>query len=229
MNKKMHVYVLLVALVFMLAGIVTAEPAKTTEETTTTTITAASADATTEAPLEDPIQLLQGISDNVLHALQQHKNKEDLNGVYALVNKYVLPYVDFNEMSVWIAGRTAWGKATEQNKEAFIDAFKVLVVRTYATALNSYTNEKVVFGKQKYDPNKQRIQITSTVVRGNNNDVHLVYRLIKKDNKWYMYDIIIEGVSILQGFQAQFSEEIRKSGLQTVTAQIQEHNRQKHA
>ncbi len=54
----------------------------------------------------------------------------------------------------------------------------------------------------------------------NKNNIRVDYRLIKQNNKWYVYDIIIEGVSILQGFQAQFSNEIRQKGLDAVTAQL---------
>ncbi len=228
MNKKINFYLLLVALVFMLAGIATAAPNKPSSDQTVTVITANT--AVDDGELTDPVKMLEDITGNVLHALQHHKGSNSLSSIYNLVNKFILPYVDFNEMSVWIAGRTVWGKASEQARNQFIDAFKVLLVRTYATALNTYTNEKVEFGPQHFDSNKQRIQITSTIVRsGNNNNVHLVYRLIKNDNKWFVYDIIIEGVSILQGFQAQFSDEIRQSGLQKVTAQIEEHNKQKNA
>ncbi len=79
--------------------------------------------------------------------------------------------------------------------------------------------------------NKERIQVSSTMIRQTTkkDTIRLDYRLIKKDNKWYVYDIIIEGVSILQGFQAQFSNLIRQKGLPTVITQIQEHNREKNA
>lgn len=212
MIKKLKLYVTLLAIGFMLTGLVSANP----------TVTAT-------AQPEDPIIMLREVSTNVLHALQQHKNPNDLKGIYSLVDKYIIPYVDFNEMSEWVAGRTIWNKATKNTRDEFINVFQVLVVRTYATALNSYTNEKVEFSKQKVDLNKTRIQISSTIVRHGKENIKLDYRLVKKDNKWYVYDIIIEGVSILQGFQAQFSDEIRQQGLQKVITQIQEHNKEKNA
>lgn len=188
--------------------------------------------ATGEAPQgpvtpDDPIAMLRQVSTNVLHELQQHPNI-DTSQLYSLVDKYILPYVDFNEMSEWVAGRKIWSKASDQERQAFMNAFQVLVVRTYATALKSYTNEHVEFGKQNLDLNKSRIQVTSTIVRQKKDNIRLDYRLVKRDNKWYVYDIIIEGVSILQGFQAQFSTQIKQQGLPKVTSEIVEHNRQKH-
>lgn len=176
----------------------------------------------------DPIQMLHGVTNNVLSALKKNKDSNDLKSIYSLVDKFIIPYVDFNEMSEWVSGRNAWSNASEQSRQEFVKAFKVLVVRTYATALNSYTNERVEFGQQKPDLNKNRIQISSTIVRQGKETIRLNYRLVKHDNKWYVYDVIIEGVSILQGFQAQFSDKIRQQGLQVVTKQIQEHNRLKN-
>ncbi len=233
-NRKMQFYALLVTLVFLMIGVVIAAPVEAPSAPTANS-TQLEATAATEAPKapkpEDPIKMLQSVTNNVLHALQGRSNPEDAKSLYSMVDKYVLPYVDFNEMSQWVAGRTAWNKASQQTRDQFMDAFKVLVVRTYATALNSYTNEKVEFGPQKLDLNKERIQVRSMIVRqsGKQGNVRLDYRLLKKDNKWYVYDIIIEGVSIIQGFQAQFSNDIRQKGLQQVTTQIQQHNREKNA
>lgn len=221
--KQLKYYALLCALVFLLVSAVIAAPA-----TDTTTTNSAKPNAVSEnnpAP-EDPVKMLRDVTNNVLHALQK-RNPSDLKDVYALVDNLVLPYCDFDEMSKWVAGRTVWGKASMQTKEEFMDQFKILVVRTYATALNSYTNEKIEFGKQKLDLNKDRIQVSSTVLRQNKENIRLDYRLIKHENKWYVYDIIIEGVSILQGFQAQFSSQIRQEGLDKVIAQIKQHNREK--
>jgi phospholipid transport system substrate-binding protein len=225
--RQFKLQVTFLAIGLLLAGTVSA---------TTPATDAVAAPAASDAPVvtavttpEDPLIMLREVSTNVLDALHHNKNPKDLKSIYALVDKYILPYVDFNEMSEWVAGRTIWNKASEQTRKEFINAFQVLVVRTYATALNSYTNEKVEFSKQHIDLNKTRIQVSSTIVRHGKENIKLDYRLVKKDNKWYVYDIIIEGVSILQGFQAQFSDEIRQQGLQKVIAQIQQHNKEKNA
>lgn len=183
--------------------------------------------ATANVP-QDPIKMLQDVTSNVLQALKQNKAPESNKEIYSVVDKFVIPYVDFNEMSEWVSGRNIWRTASDKTRQEFISAFKILTVRTYATALNSYTNEKVEFGKQNLDLSKARIQVSSTIVRTGKENIKLNYRLVKHNDKWFVYDVIIEGVSILQGFQAQFSDKIRQQGLQVVTEQIQEHNRQKN-
>ena len=99
-----------------------------------------------------------------------------------------------------------------------------MVVRTYATALNNYSNEIVEFPPQSIDTAKSRVQVSS-IIKRNKENISVKYRLIKHGNDWLVYDIIVEGVSILQGFQAQFSQEIRQKGLDKVIAQIKEHNK----
>lgn len=223
MNKKLRFYVLLTALIFMLVGVVLAAPTDTNAP-----VTSASSVAVKPEASVDPIKMLEGVTSNVLRSLEANKNKTDLKTIYSLVDQYVLPYVDFNEMSLWVAGRTVWSKAPEKTKIEFMNAFKILVVRTYATALNSYTNEKIEFNKQKIDVHKERIQVKSLIIREGKNkeNIHVDYRLIKRNGNWYVYDVIIEGVSILQGFQAQFSNTIRQQGLEKVTLQIVAHNKE---
>jgi len=214
---KFKVSAAIAAICVIFSGIVMAAPA----ETPTTTPTPAAATP------EDPIKMLKSVTDNVLKALKDNSAAIDAqpNKIYAVVDKYILPYVDFNEMSTWVAGRTAWGKASEKTRDNFVSEFQVLVIRTYATALKNYKNETVYFAPQKVDTTKDRIQISSTIVRTSKENINLNYRLVKRQNKWLVYDVIIEGVSILQGFQAQFTNEIRQKGLEPVIAQIKEHNK----
>lgn len=175
----------------------------------------------------DPILMLRSVTTDVMQALRANSTaiKSNKRKLYEVVDKYILPHVDFDEMAKWVAGKSAWAKASEETKREFVDAFKVLVVRTYATALLGYTDEQIDFGKQHIDTSRDRIQVSSRIVRSNKEDVRVDYRLIKHEDDWKVYDIIIEGVSILQGFQAQFSDKIRQEGLSKVSGQIQEHNR----
>lgn len=196
-----------------------------------TSETASATEAAAKPAPSDPVAMLREVTNQVLHALKANNASIKANNkkLYEVVDNYILPHVDFNEMAQWVAGKTAWSKASPATRQEFVEAFKVLVVRTYATALLSYTNETVDFANQKIDTTKDRIQISSRIVRPHKEDVRVDYRLIKHETEWQVYDIIIEGVSILQGFQAQFSDRIRQEGLQKVIVQIQEHNRKSNS
>ncbi len=179
---------------------------------------------------KDPIQFLHSITEQVLTQLKHHRdtgNHKIDKEIYKIVDNLILPNVDFDEMGKWIAGRTQWGKASDADRAEFIHELKKLLTKTYSSTLNNYTEEKIEFQNYNNDRNVKRVQIKSTVIRPNKDNLAVDYRLIAaEENSWKVYDVIIEGVSILQGFQAQFSDDIRMHGLKFVSAKIRNHNNQ---
>ena len=176
--------------------------------------------------VQDPVVLLEKITTSVLEALKVHDDKiQDNPGkMYEVVDHLVLPHIDFIEMSKWVAGRTAWGKSTEAARNSFVKEFKVLMINTYATALLNYTTEKFEYYPQKYNVARPRVQVSSKIIRQHKDNINLDYRLIRHGDSWKVYDVIIEGISILQGFQAQFTNDIKIKGLIEVTKRIRLHN-----
>jgi len=175
---------------------------------------------------KNPIDLLKNVSTSVMSELTKNKSTiaSDPSKLFDLIQRFIIPNVDFVEMGTWIAGRKAWSQASSAQKNEFIKQFKILVVKTYGSALVGYSDNKVVFPPQEYDPSKERIEIMSWVKRPSNDDVRVKYRLIKSGASWKVYDLEVEGVSILRGFMAQFSEEIKTRGLSVAIEQMKEHN-----
>jgi phospholipid transport system substrate-binding protein len=175
---------------------------------------------------QEPVPMLKGVTDAVLTQLRTHRSelKSHPNRIYNIAEHLIIPHVDFVEMGRWIAGRNAWNKASEAEQNAFIAAFKNLVVRTYATSLLQYTDQTVEFMPLKSGTDRERLQVTSYIKGGDRGPIKIDYRLIKHEDKWLVYDIIIEGVSLLKGYQAQFSQDVRQQGLSYVTRKIQGHN-----
>lgn len=179
------------------------------------------------AHAEEPIAMLTRVTDAVLAQLKTHRAELKANPgrIYSIAEKDIVPHVDFIEMGKWIVGRNAWGKASSSEQQDFIVAFKTLVVRTYATSLLGYTNQTVEFlpirGAQK-----DRIQVSSYIKSDGRSPVKIDYRLLKSGDSWKVYDIVIEGVSLLKSYQAQFSTDARQHGISHVTARIERHNAQ---
>jgi phospholipid transport system substrate-binding protein len=172
--------------------------------------------------------MLKGVTDAVLTQLRSHQSelKTHPDRIYGIAEHLIIPHVDFVEMGRWIAGRNAWKKASESEQADFIAAFKTLVVRTYATSLLQYTDQTVEFMPLKSTTEKERLQVTSYINGGEKGPIKMDYRLIKEGDNWLVYDIIIEGVSLLKGYQAQFSQDVRQQGLNYVTRKIKTHNAQ---
>ena len=179
-----------------------------------------------QAVQADPIKTMESITTSVQNEIKKNRARieKDPKAIYEVVNQVILPHVDFVEMAIWMAGKSAWSKASAADQASFIKEFKVLVVRTYATSLNKYNNEIIEFFPMQTSASSTRIQISSKIHRLNKEDLRVDYRLISNNSTWKLYDVIIEGVSILKGFQAQFSEHIRNNGLKAVTQEIKLHN-----
>lgn len=177
---------------------------------------------------ENPIEMLQNVTQRVMNELRAH-DRDDLrrhpNKLYSLVNHLILPHVDFYEMAKWVVGRNAWTLADNQTRDAFIKEFKTLVVRTYANSLLEYTDQKVEFLPMRESfSGKKRIQVQSLIKEQGRSPLHMDYNLIREENDWKVYDIIIEGVSLVQGYRAQFSDDIQQGGLTVAIEKMRKRN-----
>jgi len=180
-----------------------------------------------QAKGEDPKDFVDDLTTKVIKTLSQNqaKIKNNPKKLYEIIENLIVPNVDFYEMSRWVAGRTAWKKSSKSAQKQFMDEFKSLVINAYAHALNGVHDEKIEFLPIRADiENKKRVSVTSLVYDKQRGKIRMVYRLIRHKNSWKFYDVVIEGVSILKGYQAQFSEDIRQNGLLAVAKKIQRHN-----
>lgn len=174
---------------------------------------------------EDPIVMLKGVTDRLMNVLRQNQEvlKSNPGRIYGIVNQYVLPYVDFEEMSKWVVGRNAWNEATPDVRNAFIKEFRTMVVNAYAKSLLSYSDQTIEFLPERKS-SEGRVQVSSVIKDGGQGNLRIDYRLVQSSGSWKVYDIIIEGVSLMQGYRAQFAEDVNSGGLDALVERLQRHN-----
>ena len=137
-------------------------------------------------------------------------NNENDSFLYNKITKYM----DFHEMSNWIVGKTIWNETQDQEKNEFINELKLIIRKTYKKKIYNYAESKILFYISK-DQNitiNKRIQLSS-IIKYKNNNININYTLIKHKYSWLIFDIVIEGISILKGLKAQFSDNIKQEGL----------------
>jgi len=182
----------------------------------------------TEQPLKNPVTVLKNITDSVLDNLKNRQDEiqGDIDKLYTVVYDSVVPHVDFVEISKWVAGKKAWREASESQQSEFLKQFKLIIIRTYATALNKYSDQKVDFKPLKKGQEiRKRMQISSAIWDSKNKkNISVVFRVVAAGDTWKVYDLIIEGVSLLKGFQVQFSNLIRNQGIGAAIAKMKDHN-----
>ena len=131
--------------------------------------------------------------------VQQDKNKQ--------VVKIVEPIFDYNLMAKLTLGRKYWPGLSEKDRERFTDLFVARLRASYIDKLSLYTDEKVVYDAPVQEGIKIRIP---TSVISKNNRIAMIYKLYKSSNSWKIYDIEIEGVSLISTYRSQFYDILSK-------------------
>jgi phospholipid transport system substrate-binding protein len=181
--------------------------------------------ATQAADKPMPNELIENTTEEMLAALKKDKSLIDQQPahVYQLADKIVLPHFDFNYMSALALGKH-WRRATDEQKQRFPQEFRSLLLRTYATALNEYTDEKVVYLPMRGDMSKGDVTISTEIHRQAGPVIPVSYNLHEKDGEWKVYDIKIEGISLVANYRSTFSHEIRRSGMDNLINKLAKKN-----
>src|SRR6185312_7558156 len=142
-------------------------------------------------PPPSPVKALQQSADTLLQTLQQQKAKGPLRPatVYQIVQRILLPQVDLTAMAQRILSPSIWHEANEHQRHEFLEILSIVLVRTYASALTTYTDEKIVFMPPRNGRNHKRTQIDSKLYRGKEL-IHNMsyYLLLDRENHWKLYD-----------------------------------------
>ncbi len=172
-----------------------------------------------------PLTVLQNTSHQMLQALKQNKANMKTNPgvIYRIVDRILLPHVDLDTMSRSVVGRTYWNQATPAQQAQFKKLFTHQVVQTYSSALQSYNNEQVKFSPMRaYNPSASRVQVQSNIIRANGQNIPVSYRLLNVGGNWKVYDFSVEGVSLVQSYQAQFADTLSQGGMANLLSKMQQ-------
>ena len=154
-------------------------------------------------------ETVQGQVDKILTKLRnpefKQKSKEDkIAGIREIINEVF----DWDQLSRRTLGRN-WKKFSPEQKKEFTHLFSRLLEGIYADRLLAYTDEKVVFEKET-ELKKGKVEVASHIRLADGKKIPLNYRMVEKDGKWRVYDVVIEGVSMVKNYRGQFRELLSK-------------------
>ena len=180
---------------------------------------------------DSPVDMLRTVSTQVIDKMNVAKqkvgasNNVPLPTIRHIVSTVLLPHVDLDHMSRAVLGRNTWIKASVSQQEKFKQQFTDLVINTYASALKTFDKRRLEFfpirGGYK---DKTIIQVSSTV-HTPDEPLHVVYSLERKNGQWLIYDISVDGVSLLQSYRAQFATLVENKGLNGLLNTLTLHNK----
>jgi len=110
-----------------------------------------------------------------------------------------------------------WKERTAEEKKEFIDLFGKLLENSYANKIESFTDEKIIYIDEK---KKGNVALVKTIIQKNNDEIPVNYKLVKLDNDWKIYDFIVEGVSMIKNYRAQFKKIIHKSSYEELVNKL---------
>ena len=170
-----------------------------------------------------PLPMLNNVAQQILSTLKNNKGelKKNPQLIYSAVEQNLLPHVDVEGMSRSVLGRQAWTKASAAERQQFARAFTQLVMRTYASPLAEYQDESIKFLPIRGNVNGRFLRVNSLIVRSSGPDIPISYSLVAKNGDWKIYDMSVEGVSLLQSFRNQFAQVLQNSSMQNLIHEMQ--------
>jgi phospholipid transport system substrate-binding protein len=156
----------------------------------------------------DPKAIIEDTVNEIIQVLEAREDKTKLTEEdRENIRKVVTGHFDFREMSKRSLGK-AWKGTSESEREHFTELFRKLLERSYGNRLASFRDQKVEFDDAQFKKDKARVK---TRVIDLNKETPVEYRLHQTSTGWQVYDIRIEGVSLVSNFRKDFQEGIKKN------------------
>lgn len=166
-----------------------------------------------------PMNTIREGTDEVISILKnpQYKGTEHTKVRREKIWEVISQYFDFPEMARRALGRH-WRKISPAQRTEFVDLFSHLLQRTYIRKIDRYTDEKVVYGTEILD-GKYAI-VKTTIISKNDVEIPVDYRLKKKVKGWMVYDVVVEGVSLVNNYRTQFNNVIVTKSYKTLVKKL---------
>jgi len=168
-----------------------------------------------QAVAASPTQQLHDVVDSVMALLKQPEM--DQTQRRQQLRTLIAPHFDFKVMSRSILARN-WKRADAVQRDRFVGLFRRLMENTYIAAMESYSNETIRFGKEKV--RKHKAVVESFIVR-TDLEIPVIYRLRQHGDNWLVYDVVIEGVSIVRNYRTSFASLVKKQGIDGLLASLE--------
>ena len=172
--------------------------------------------ATSSFALADvaPDVLARSVTDEVLAIVRADKELQAGNPqkLAQLVETKVLPHFNFTRMTQLAVGRN-WRQATPEQQKALTDEFRTLLVRTYTTAFTGYKNQTIEYKPLRMAPADTDVVVKSLIKQPTGQPVAIDYSMEKSGAAWKVYDVKIEGISLVENYRNTFNAEIQRTGV----------------
>lgn len=177
--------------------------------------------------MPEPQALVKKASDDMLKALKDNEAElqADPEKIYDLVEDILMPHFDFEKMSKLALGKN-WRSADAEQRKRFVEEFRLLLIRTYSTAMLEYTDEEIKMLPFRDDLSRKRVTVPMEVVQKGGPSIGMSLSLYQnKQDAWKVYDVKIDGISLVTNYRSSFANEIRSGGMDQLIKDLAERNK----
>ncbi|HEU4345525.1 MAG TPA: ABC transporter substrate-binding protein [Candidatus Binatia bacterium] len=169
----------------------------------------------------EPLELVKTTAERAIEIFKdpefqpREKKKERIERLKETVN----PIFDYEDMAKRALG-PHWRRRTPAEQQEFVKLFRGFLEKIYSDKILFYSGEKVLFGRESID--NGFAQVESSVVNSKGEEIHIVYKLRRSQEKWKVYDAVVENISIVNNYRSQFDRVIGKSSYEELVKMLQE-------
>lgn len=174
----------------------------------------------------DPDILVRNTAQEVLTILKQEKDlKNNTRKVSGLIESKILPHFNFSRMTQLAMGKN-WKKATPEQQTVLVSEFKTLLVKTYSNSLANYRNQTIDVKPTHVENSANEVVVKVAVNQANGKPIFIDYSMERAGSSWKVYDVTIEGMSLVTNYRSTFAQKVRDGGVDNLIQALKEKNNQ---
>ena len=160
-----------------------------------------------------PDALVKNVTLEVVDILRKDKDLQaDRKKMVALIDAKIVPHFNFTSMTASAAGAN-WSKASPEQKAKLTDEFRTLMVRTYASSISAYKDQKFDFRPLRAKPTDTDVTVNVRVMQSGTEPVKIDYEMEKTPRGWKVWDVRVADISLTANYRTEFANIVRDSGI----------------
>jgi len=181
--------------------------------------------ATAGAQELGPEELVKKVTADVLDTIKSDKQLQagDRKKALALAEQKVLPHVDFKHAAQIAVGRS-WSKATPAQQDQLTQQFRSMLIRIYSASIDVYRGQTMKVLPVRVPPGATETRVRNEYLREGRQPVPIEYSMMKTDSGWKIYDISVEGISLVLTYRSEFESIVRTAGIDGLIKRMAEKN-----
>lgn len=180
----------------------------------------------TKVDKKDPYHMIQTVADITFKrfANEQSQIRENPNNLKNIVREELMPYINYKYSAFKVIGAQNFRKTTDAERKAFVPVFRDYLITSFAQIFTLYKQQQVVFEPAKELTDEKIVSVKLSVLEPGRDAIDISFRVRKnkKTNDWKAYDMVAEGISLVDSKQSELSGLIRQKGLTHVTNMLKE-------